>query len=81
MSFVYRNWRIEKGSYRIREGNLRKIFAESGIEDFKISRKGMTIYGMGRILYRLTSVIERALSQFKLLNTLSGYCYVAGRKY
>ena len=80
MSLVYRNWRIEKGSYRIRGGNLRKIFGESGIRDFEISRQGMTIYGMGRILYRLTSIGEEVLSRFKLLNTFSGYCYIAGRK-
>jgi len=80
MAFLYRNWKIEKGSYRIREGNLRKIFQESGIRDFQISRQGMTIYGMGKILYRLTSLGEKALSKFKPLNTFSGYCYMAGRK-
>jgi len=80
MSFVYRNWRIEKGSYRIREGNLRKIFRESGIRDFEISRYGMTIYGMGRILFKLTSVGEKFLTKFKAIRTFSGYCYMAGRK-
>ncbi len=80
MAFIYRNWKIEKGFYRIREGNLRKIFRESGIRDFKISRQGLTIYGMGRTLYRLTSIGEGVLSRFKLLNTFSGYCYIAGRK-
>jgi SAM-dependent methyltransferase len=79
MSLFYRNWRIEKGSYRIREGNLRKIFQESGIKYFKISRRGMTIYGMGRTLYRLTSIGEKVLSRFRFLNIFSGYCYIAGR--
>jgi ubiquinone/menaquinone biosynthesis C-methylase UbiE len=80
MAFIYRNWRIEKGFYRIREGNLRKIFRESGIRNFKISKQGMTIYGMGRILYQLTSIGEKVLSRIKVLNAFSGYCYVAGKK-
>ena len=80
MSFFYRNWRIEKGSYRIRKGNLKKIFRESGIRDFKISRQGMTIYGMGRILYQLTCFGERVFSRVKLLSIFSGHCYVTGRK-
>lgn len=80
MSFLYRNWRIEKGSYRIREANLRKIFQELGIREFKISRHGMTIYGMGRALYQITSFMERIFSKIKPLQTFSGYCYVAGKK-
>jgi SAM-dependent methyltransferase len=80
MALIYRNWKIEKGFYRIREGNLRRIFRELGIREFKISRQGMTIYGMGQILYQLTSIGEKVLSRFKLLNAFSGYCYVAGRK-
>jgi SAM-dependent methyltransferase len=79
-SFLYQNWRIERGFYRIRKGNLKKIFRELGIREFKISRRGMTIYGMGRILYQLTSLGERFLSRFKILRTFSGYCYVTGRK-
>jgi SAM-dependent methyltransferase len=80
MSFLYRNWRIEKGSYRIRGGRLKKIFQESGIRELKISKQGMTIYGMGRIIYKFTSLLERFLSRFKPLRAFSGYCYVAGRK-
>lgn len=80
VSLRYRNWRIERGFYRIREGNLRKIFGELGIREIKISTRGMTIYGMGRVLYQLTSFGEKAFSRFKLLNTFSGYCYVTGRK-
>ena len=80
MSFLYGNWRIEKGSYRIRERNLKKIFQESGIIDFKVSKWGMTIYGMGRALYRVTSVMERMLSRIRPLRTFSGHCYMVGRK-
>jgi len=80
MAFIYQNWKIEKGFYRIREGNLRKIFQELGIRDFKISRHGMTIYGLGRIIYKLTSLVEILLSRFKPFLTFSGYCYIAGRK-
>ena len=80
MAFIYRNWKIEKGFYRIRERNLRKIFRESGIKDFKISRQGMTIYGMGQIIFKLTSTGERFLTKFKPIKTFSGYCYVAGKK-
>ena len=80
MAFVYRNWKIEKGFYRIRKGNLRKIFDELGIKEFKISKGGMTIYGMGQVLYKLTSIVEGLLSRFKPLNDFSGYCYVAGTK-
>jgi len=78
--FVYRNWKIEKGFYRIRGGNLRRIFQESGIKEFKISRHGMTIYGMGRIIFRLTSMGERFLTKFKPIKAFSGYCYMGGRK-
>jgi len=80
MSFLYRNWRIEKGSYRIREGNLRKIFQDLGVKEFKISRQGMTVYGLGRALYQITSVVERILSKIKPLQTFSGYCYMSGKK-
>jgi len=80
MSFLYRNWRIEKGFYRIREGNLGKIFQELGVKEFEISKQGMTIYGMGRVLYQITSVMERILSKIKPLQTFSGYCYMAGKK-
>jgi len=80
MAFIYRNWKIEKGFYRIRKGNLRKIFDELGIKEFKISKGGMTIYGMGQVLYKLTSIVELLLSRFKLLNDFSGYCYIAGTK-
>lgn len=80
MSFIYRNWKIEKGSYRIREGNLRKIFLESEIRNFRVSKHGMTIYGMGRILFKWTSSCERFLSKFKPLRAFSGYCYMAGTK-
>jgi len=80
MAFIYRNWRIEKGFYRIRGGNLRRIFQESGIREFKISRHGMTIFGMGRILFKLTSAGEKLLMRLKPIRVFSGYCYVAGRK-
>jgi len=80
MAFIYRNWRIEKGFYRIREGNLRKVFRELGIREYKISKHGMTIYGMGRAIYKITSLGEAFLSKFRPLRTFSGYCYVAGRK-
>jgi SAM-dependent methyltransferase len=78
--FLYRNWKIEKGFYRIREGYLRKIFRQLGMKMVRVSRQGMTIYGMGRSIYKLTSLVEMRLSQFKLLNNFSGYCYIAGIK-
>lgn len=80
LSFIYRNWKIEKGSYRIRKGNLKKIFRELGIREFRISRQGMTIYGMGRALYQITSFMERILSKMKPLQTFSGHCYMVGKK-
>jgi len=80
MSFVYRNWKIEKGSYRIREGKLRKYFEESGIKEFKIFSQGMTIYGLGKTIYQITGLMERGLSKIKPLKMFSGYCYMAGKK-
>ena len=80
MPFIYRNWKIEKGFYRIREEELRKMFRGLGIREFRISKHGMTIYGMGRAIYKLTSLGETFLSKFKPLRTFSGYCYIAGRK-
>lgn len=80
MSLLYRNWKVEKGSYRIREKNLRKIFKESGIQEFRITRQGITIYGMGRTVYKLTSLGERLLSRFPFLNLFSSHCYFGGRK-
>jgi ubiquinone/menaquinone biosynthesis C-methylase UbiE len=80
MVFIYRNWKIEKGFYRIRKGRLRKIFHESGVRDFVMRRHGMTIYGLGSVAYKLTSFMDKFLSRFSTLNTFSGYCYVAGRK-
>jgi SAM-dependent methyltransferase len=80
MPLVYRNWKIEKGFHRIRKGNLKKIFKESGINGFKISRQGMSVYGMGHTIYTLTSMVEKFLSRLKLFNSFSGYCYVSGKK-
>jgi len=80
MSFVYGNWKIEKGFYRIRTTPLRKIFRESSITDIKITHHGMTIYGLGRIIYRLTSRMEGWCAAFKLLKPFLGYCYISGRK-
>ncbi len=80
MPFIYRNWKVEKGFYRIREGFLRKIFRESGIQELKISKQGMTIYGMGSEIYKLTQLMENLLSNFFPINTFSGYCYMSGRK-
>jgi hypothetical protein len=80
MAFIYRNWKIEKGFYRIRKGNLRKYFEESGIREFKITRHGLTIYGLGKTIYQVTSLMERILSKIKPLRMFSGYCYMAGRK-
>lgn len=81
MVFIYRNWKIEKGFYRIQEGKLRRIFRESGIGEFRFSKDGMTIYGLGRTVYQITSLMERILSKIKPLKTVSGYCYMTGRKY
>jgi len=80
MSFIYGNWRIERGCYRIRTTLLRKIFQGSGVEDVKISHHGMVIYGLGRIVYRLTSLVEGWCGQFKLMKPFLGYCYISGRK-
>lgn len=81
MAFIYRNWKIEKGFYRIRKGNLKKYFEESGIREFKITRHGMTIYGLGKTIYQITFLMERGLSKIKPLKMFSGYCYMAGKKY
>jgi SAM-dependent methyltransferase len=80
MAFVYGNWKIEKGFYRIQERRLGEIFREAGICKFRFSRHGLTIYGLGRAFYRITSFIEKTLSKIKPLQTFSGYCYMAGRK-
>jgi hypothetical protein len=80
MSFIYGNWKIEKGFHRIRTPLLRKIFQGSGLEEIKISHHGMVIYGLGQIIYRLTSLIEKGCSRFKLLKPFLGYCYISGRK-
>jgi hypothetical protein len=40
----------------------------------------MTIYGMGRTLFKLTSMGERFLKKFKPIIPFSGYCYMTGRK-
>lgn len=80
MSLLYRNWKIEKGFYRIREGKLREIFKESGVREFKITRHGMTIYGLGKTICQVTSLMERILSKIKPLKMFSGYCYMAGEK-
>lgn len=80
MSFLYRNWTIEKGSYRIRKRNLRKIFRESGIQEFRFLREGMAVYGLGRTIYKLTSLGERLLSKVKIINLFSSHCYFVGKK-
>jgi SAM-dependent methyltransferase len=80
MSLVYGNWKIEKGFYRIRPALLRKIFRESKITDIKIAHHGMVVYGLGRIIYRLTSRMEQWFAAVKLLKPFLGYCYISGRK-
>jgi SAM-dependent methyltransferase len=80
MSFIYGNWRIEKGFYRIRTNLLRKIFQESSLEEIKISHHGMVVYGLGQFIYRLTSLAERGCAPFKFLKPFLGYCYISGKK-
>ncbi len=80
LAFLYRNWKIEKGFYRIREGNLREIFRELGLRRFRMTRHGLTIFGMGEAVYKLTSLGERIFSKFKMLRFFSAYCYFAGEK-
>jgi SAM-dependent methyltransferase len=80
MAFVYGNWKIEKGFHRIRERRLKNIFRESGINLLRFSRQGLTIYGLGRGCFQVTSLMEKILSKVKPLQTFSGYCYMAGRK-
>jgi SAM-dependent methyltransferase len=80
MAFVYGNWRIEKGFYRIRERRLEKMFREAGVGKFRFSRHGLTIYGLGRTFYQITSLMEKTLSKIRPLRTFSGYCYMVGRK-
>ncbi len=80
MSFFYRNWKIEKGSYRIRRGYLKKIFEESGVQEFRMTRHGMTIYGLGEIVYKLTSLGERFLSRVRILDYFLGHCYFIAKK-
>jgi len=80
MPFIYGNWIIEKGFYRIRLGRLKKIFQELGIKEVQCSTRGMTIYGMGKSIYQLTSWMERILSDLPFIKPFSGYCYLAGRK-
>jgi SAM-dependent methyltransferase len=80
MSFIYGNWKIEKGFHRIRTPLLRKIFQGSGVEEIKISHHGMVIYGLGGVIYRLTSRMEEWFAAFKLLKAFLGYCYISGRK-
>ncbi len=80
MAFLYRNWKIEKGFYRIQKGRLRKYFEEMGINSFQFTRNGMSIYGMGKTIYRITSLMERGLSKMKPLKIFSGYCYMVGEK-
>ncbi len=80
MGLTYGNWRIERGFYRIRVAPLRKIFRKANLSDIMISHHGMTIYGLGRILYRLTSLAEKWCGRSKLLKPFLGYCYISGRK-
>jgi ubiquinone/menaquinone biosynthesis C-methylase UbiE len=80
MPFIYRNWKIEKGFYRIRENILQRIFQELGIAEIKTCTEGMTIYGMSRMIYKITHMVERLLSRFPMLKKFSGYCYIAGKK-
>ncbi len=80
MPFVYRNWKIEKGFYRIRENILQKIFRELGIKEIKTSTEGMTIYGINRMVYRITYTMEKFLSRLSILKRFSGYFYIVGKK-
>jgi ubiquinone/menaquinone biosynthesis C-methylase UbiE len=69
-----------KRVYRIRKGNLKKIFRELGIREFRISRQGMTIYGMGRAVYEITSFMERILSKMKPFKRFQGIVILQVRK-
>jgi SAM-dependent methyltransferase len=79
MAFIYGNWKIEKGFYRIRRRSVKKLFQDLGISEIRISVQGMTIYGMGRKVYQWTSCLERVVSRIPWINRVSGYCYVAGK--
>lgn len=80
MPFLYRNWKIERGFYRIRKNNIRRIFQEAGIREIKIFHEGMTVYGMGRIVYKITKSLEKIFSPMVILRRFYGYFYISGRK-
>jgi len=80
MGFIYRNWRIERGFYRIRVTFLRKVFRKANLSNIMISHHGMTIYGLGRTIYRLTSLGEKWCGRSNLLKPFLGYCYISGKK-
>ncbi len=80
MPFIYKNWKIEKGFYRIRKNIIKKIFQELCIKEIKTCTEGMTIYGMNRMVYRITQNLERFFSRFSILKRFSGYFYIAGKK-
>jgi ubiquinone/menaquinone biosynthesis C-methylase UbiE len=80
MPFFYKNWKVEKGFYRIRKNRIKKIFRKNGIREIKIMHGGMTIYGMGKIVYIITNYLEKIFSYIPILKRFSGYLYIAGEK-
>lgn len=81
MSFIYGNWKIEKGSYQIRKRNLKNIFLKSGIKNFIMIRYGIKIYGLGSSIYKITYFMEKILAKtFKFIYIISGYCCFSGKK-
>ena len=80
LALVYRDWSAEKGLTRIRTSKLRSILEDLEVEDARFVVHGMTIAGLGKLVYLLTRRIEQVLRHWRWLSGFSAYVYFAGRK-
>ncbi|GMT41902.1 MAG: hypothetical protein IEMM0002_0313 [bacterium] len=78
--FMYGNWNVEKGFVRISKVNIKKNLAKAGYENFMCSFGGFAVYGLNRIVYRVTKVIEDIVSKSAAVRKFSGFMYFTAKK-
>jgi len=78
--FIYGNWKIEKGFLRISEKKIKGILKRRGYENFKCGFGGFAVYGMGKIVYKVTKFIESAFLESPFFRKFSGFMYFTARK-
>ena len=77
---IYGNWEVEKGTVQIRARRIATLMGDVGLTSVRWRISGMTIAGMGPILFGLTWALEHLLERFRPLTEFAAFLYISSRK-